>query len=121
MIAPVAVSDVSGREWASLMWGFFWRGIVFTIGCAFGGAIAGGICGAIIGVVMGVAGFPLQRITSVTQSVGFVLGLVVGILGLRVYITWLLQSRFGPFRLVLIRRDGVQPSGTGHSVTVGTA
>lgn len=72
MIAPVAVSDVSGGEWASLIW-------------------------------------------------GFVLGLVVGILGLRVYITWLLQSRFGPFRLVLVRRDGAQPSGAGHSVTVRTA
>jgi len=108
MISPVATSDLTGREWTSLVWGFFWRGVVFTIACAAGGAVVGGIAGAIIGIVMGVAGFPLEQIGSVTRVVGFFLGLGVGLGGLRLYIIWLLRSRFGAYRLVLTRWSDVE-------------
>jgi integral membrane sensor domain MASE1 len=96
---------VGGGEWASLIWGFFWRGLAFTIACAFAGALAGGIAGAIIGIVMGMTGFSFPQIASVTRVIGFLLGMAVAVVGLRFYITWLLRSRFGPFRLVLVRRN----------------
>ena len=111
MTSRIAPSDVTGGEWASLVWGFFWRGLVFTIACTLGGALAGGIVGAIMGIVMGMAGVPLQQITSVTRVVGFILGIAVAVFGLRLYITWLLSSRFGPFQLVLVRwRDAERVS-----------
>lgn len=102
-VDTIATSEVSGSEWLQLMWGFLWRGIVFTIACMVAGGIAGAIVGAVIGMVMGIVGATIGQIRSVTGTVGFILGLLVGFLLLRFYIAWLLQGRYGTLRLALVR------------------
>jgi hypothetical protein len=99
----VAVSSLRFAEWASLVWGFLWRGVVFTILAALAGGLVGGIAGLIIGLVAGTVGSSLEQIQRISQMVGAVLGFVVGIVGLRFYISWLLHARFGRLRLALVR------------------
>jgi hypothetical protein len=93
------------------MWGFFWRGLIYSIACILGGAVVGGIVGAIIGGVMGATGASGPAITRVTQVIGFLLGMTVGLVGLRFYIAWLLRSRYGKLRLAVVRDevDSVAP------------
>jgi hypothetical protein len=92
-------------EWAHLMFGFLWRGIVYTIGCMIAGAIVGGIAGGILGAIMGMARYQIADIKNVSGWVGAVLGFAVGFIGLRFYIHWLLRARFGALRLSLVRAD----------------
>ena len=99
----VATSQVSGPEWVSLIWGFFWRGVIYTVLCAIAGAIIGGIIGAVIGIGMGAVGAAASEIRTVSGAVGFILGIGVSIVGLRLYIAWLLHARYGGLRLVLVR------------------
>ncbi len=96
---------LDANAWMQLMLGFFWRGIVYTLGCIVAGALVGGIAGGIIGVVLGILGTGLDDITAITGTVGFVLGLAVSLVGLKYYIRWLLRARFGTLRLVVVRDE----------------
>ena len=112
----VPLSDLRGSEWASLMWGFFWRGLVYTLASMVAGALVGGIVGAVIGAVMGAGGSSVDDILRLTRPVGFVLGVAVAVVGLRFYLGWLLAARFGQLRLAVLR-----PSEIAQLDTVGAA
>lgn len=99
----VPLATLTGSEWLSFMVGFFWRGIVYTILCMILGAAVGGVVGAVIGAAMGAGGASAQSIATVVRPIGFVLGLAVGFGTLRWYIGWLLRSRYGDLRLVVVR------------------
>lgn len=102
---PVDPSNLGVAAWAHLIFGFLWRGIVYTIACMIVGAIVGGIAGGILGIVMGAGGADMAGIQSITGWVGGALGFAVGILGLKFYIQWLLRAHFGTLRLSLVRAD----------------
>jgi hypothetical protein len=102
-IVQVPLSELRGGEWVSLMWGFFWRGLVYTILCAIGGALMGGLAGGVIGAIMGASGSSIEEIGRITGPVGFLLGLALGIGGLRLYLPWLLGARYGSLRLAVLR------------------
>ena len=78
----------------SICWGFFWRGIVVTIGSAICGSLAGGV----IGFIFAALGMPRSSVTVVAGLAG----LTIGFFFLYVLVRWLLSSRLGQFRLVLI-------------------
>jgi hypothetical protein len=98
-------STLSVGAWAHLMFGFLWRGVVYTLGCMIAGGIVGGIAGGILGAIMGTAGYAIADIKSLSGWVGAVLGFAVGIIGLKFYIQWLLRARFGALRLSLVSAD----------------
>lgn len=79
---------------ASICWSIFWRGIIVTIGSA----MCGGLVGGIIGFISAVLGMPRSSVTFVAG----LSGLVIGFFFLYVLVSWLLSSRLGHFRLVLI-------------------
>jgi hypothetical protein len=81
---------------ASICWGFFWRGIVASLGSA----LCGGVLGAIAGFILGLAGAP-----KVAAAVGGVLGLGCGAVFLYLLIRWLLSSRLGSYKLVLVNAN----------------
>lgn len=101
--STVDPNTLSAVDWAHLIFGFLWRGLIYTIGCMIAGALVGGVVGGVLGVVMGVSGASAEQISPVATVIGGVLGFGVGVLGLRVYIHWLLVSRFGAHRLALVR------------------
>jgi hypothetical protein len=86
--------DFGGK--ASLCWSFFWRGMLITIGSMLVGAILGGLAGFLIGMVGG------RSAIGFAQWVGGALGILSGCVFLYLYIRWLLSSRLGRFRLVLV-------------------
>ena len=81
---------------ASICWGFFWRGIVASLGST----LCGGVLGAIAGFIFGLAGAP-----KLAAAVGGILGLGCGAFFLYLLIRWLLSSRFGSYKLVLVNAD----------------
>ncbi|HEX9084488.1 MAG TPA: hypothetical protein VF836_07100, partial [Gemmatimonadaceae bacterium] len=104
--APATAIDPStlrAGEWVQLVFGFLWRGVIYTIVIVIVGGIVGGIAGGIIGVVMGMGGYGIAGIQRIAQWVGGFLGFGVGLVGLKFYIQWLLGARFGALRLSLVR------------------
>lgn len=79
---------------ASICWSFFWRGLVITICSSVCGVLIGGIAGFILGAL----GISRHAIS----IVGGLLGLIISIFFIYVLVRWLLSSRLGRFRLVLI-------------------
>lgn len=79
---------------AQICWGFFWRGIAITIGSALVGAVIGGIAGVVLALVSA------PKISLAVASGG--LGAITGAFFLYLYVRWLLTTRLGKFRLVLI-------------------
>lgn len=93
---PIDIKELPFSSKASICWSFFWRGIVTTIASSLCGALLGGIAGLILGITGVVKAAPL---------VGGVLGLICGTYFLYLLLRWLLSSRLGSFRLVLIHAD----------------
>jgi hypothetical protein len=107
-VVVVPTSALRGGDWARLMWGFFWRGVVYTLGVAVAGGVVGGVVGGVLGGVLGATGTSsVEQIGRIAGVLGVVLGLAVAILGLRLYIAWLLAARYGSLRLALFRDGGV--------------
>jgi len=78
---------------ARICWGFFWRGIVATIGSA----LCGGLLGVIAGFILALIGAP----RGAGVVVGGVLGTLSGLFFLYLLVRWLLSTRIGSYRLVL--------------------
>lgn len=95
---------------AHICWGFFWRGMVITLGSLLFSALLGGV----IGAVCAVFGFSAP----LTSALGGLMGALSGAVLLYFYVRWLLSARLGQFRLVLVHAQepalvmtaAVQPS-----------
>jgi hypothetical protein len=86
----------------AICWSFFWRGILIAIASILSGAVLGTLAGGIIGFGFAMGGLSTQSIKGASQIVGGVLGLAAGFFFLYVYIRWLLKSRLGAYRLMLV-------------------
>ena len=104
---PVSLATLSRREWVSLTWSFWWKGLLI---CLIGIAAS-----YVVGIIVGFFGSMLVR-SFITTSEGwfiyrnivmgtsFLLSFSIGLLLIPVYIRWLLSAPVGRFRLVLLRR-----------------
>jgi len=100
-IKELPVKDIFG-----IWWGFFWRAIIITLGSMVVGGIAGALFGFIVGLTNAVTGGSQETIIGVSKMGGGVLGLLVGAYFFYIYLCWLLKSKLGKYRLVLLRADG---------------
>lgn len=91
---PLEIKELPLPSKASICWGFFWRGISITL--------ASTICGALIGGVLGFIFAMLGVPQSLGTMVSGIAGLVSGAFFLYFYVRWLLSTRLGGFRLVLV-------------------
>lgn len=96
---PIDFTSLPLSSKAIICWGFAWRGMVITLASALCGAVLGGIGGFICGFI-GVPG--------AAAIIGGVLGLGCGVFSLYLLIQWLLSSRMGSFRLVVISAEDKQ-------------
>ncbi len=74
-----------------------WRNIIAIIAAVVAGVILGGI----IGFILGVLGASIQTVQFVTMPIGFVIGLAVSIVPIKL----ILGKDFGEFRLVLLQNE----------------
>ena len=95
-MSPLTFTELPPSAKASICWSFFWRGILITIASSLTGAVLGGIAG----VVLGLGGIP-----KAAPAAGGLVGLVAGVLFVYLYVRWLLSSRLGQYRLLLVRAD----------------
>lgn len=82
-----------------IWWAYLWRNLIAIVAAMIAGAVVGGI----LGFILGAAGIGTETITMVTAPIGFVLGLLISIIPIKL----ILGKDFGEFRLVLIaKRQG---------------
>lgn len=93
---PIDFKSLPLSSKASIFWGFSWRGLVVTLASALCGALLGGIAGLICALI---------RVPRAAGFVGGFLGLGCGVFFLYLLIHWLLSTRMGRFKLVLISAD----------------
>ena len=102
---PLNITELSLSAKAGICWSFLWRGLLITVGSS----VCGGIAGAIVGFILGLAGAD-----AVVPVIAGLLGIAVGVLFIYVWVRWLLSSRLGQFRLMLVRaEEAAQPCGEG--------
>ena len=93
-MARLAAYSVATK--ALICWSFLWRGIAIGIGSALCGGLLGGIAGAVLG---------LTGLFKAAPFVGGLLGALCGFVFLYFYVRWLLTSRLGQFRLLLVHAE----------------
>ncbi len=89
--------EVTWGRTAKVWWAFFWRSGVALIAAAVAIMILAGI----IGFTLSLLGASLQTIHLVTMPIGFVMGLAVSIVPIKL----ILGKDFGEFRLVLLQKE----------------
>jgi ABC-type amino acid transport system permease subunit len=104
----IRADELMLSERVRLVWGFFWRGIVYVLASAVCGGLAGGIVGAVIGLIAASSGTPIADIQLGVSIVGGTLGAAISLFLYWFYIRWLLRARFGSLMLQLVRNDGPQ-------------
>jgi hypothetical protein len=78
-------------------WSYLWRNLIAILVSM----IVGFIVGFIIGFIMGAMGFSIMAIQLVTAPLGFVIGLAISIVPMKM----ILGKDFGEFRLVLLAKQ----------------
>lgn len=85
-----------------IAWSFMWRGVAITVASMMCGGIVGGIFGGVFGFGSSLAGVSVATAMPVLQVVGGIMGLMIGLFFVYVYVRWMLSSRLGKFRLILV-------------------
>jgi hypothetical protein len=79
-------------------WAFLWRNLIATVVAM----VMAMVFGFVVGVVGTLLGLPLEAITAIAFPIGFLIGLAITIIPLRL----ILGKDFGEFRLVLVANQG---------------
>jgi len=96
------VVEITFRRLLRIWWALLWRNVVATACCM----VAGGGVGFVVGYFLGSMGVP----TGVIQILWGALGAILGFTCTFVPVWWVLGKDFGEFRLVLVAKDGGDPS-----------
>ena len=99
---PLKLSELDFASKASICWSFLWRGILATIGSMVLGFVLGAAFGFDVALVAGGG----RAVMPLIQIGGFFLGAACGVVCLYFYIRWLLGTRLGRFRLLLVSTEG---------------
>lgn len=87
--------EVTWKRTTKIWWAYLWRNLLAIVASVAIGAIIGGI----IGFILGTMGVSVETIKVVTMPIGFVIGLIISIIPLKM----ILNKDFGEFRLVLVK------------------
>jgi hypothetical protein len=98
---PIDFEQLGTGAKAALCWSSFWRGLAIT----FGSMLVGALLGGVFGFVMAASGLARPTGAGLIQYGGLLLGVASGIFFLYVYVRWLLTSRLGSYRLLLVMAD----------------
>jgi len=99
----VRIKELQTADILKIWWGFLWKALVISLGSMLSGAVAGAIFGAIVGVIVTLSGGSQETISNIAKIGGGILGLGIGMYFFYIYLCWLLKSKFGNFRLALIK------------------
>ena len=86
--------EITWNRVLRVWWSYLWRNLI----CIVVGMLLGMVFGFIVGFIMGAMGFPPRVIVFVTAPIGFVMGLAISIVPMKM----ILGKDYGEFRLVLL-------------------
>jgi len=99
----IQFESLSFRNWFTLAWAMFWRGIIIMIASAICGFIMGIILGALVGAICAGMDFPFETIKIPLMIIAYLLGTGIGFLFLIVQLKWFFKARFKDFRFALLK------------------
>lgn len=89
--------EITWKRCFRIWWSYVWRNLIAVVVSM----IAGGMLGFVLGLILGIAGFSVETIKIVVTPIGFVLGLLISVVPMKM----ILGKDFGEFRLVLIEKS----------------
>ena len=92
--------EVTWKRAIVVWWAYLWRNLLAIIA----GVIIGAIIGGILGFILGAMGTSVETIRTVTMPIGFVLGLLISIVPIKM----ILNKDFGEFRLVIVKNTATE-------------
>ena len=98
----VDIREIGFGAKVALCWSFFWRGFLVSVGSILAAGLAGGLLGGIVGFAFAFAGLSRQGIAGTSLVIGGAVGLATAFVSLYLFIRWLLGSRLGSYRLILV-------------------
>ena len=104
-IRSLNIADLSLSSKVKVTWSFVWRGLVAAIASTLSGGIVGFIVGGFMGGFFSVNGTLSPDLIKYIQIVCGSLGVVVGVIFYYLYVKWLLTSKLGAYRLLLVAAD----------------
>jgi hypothetical protein len=102
-VVAAEVADLEWTEWAGIVWSFLWRNTVTTVGTVLASALLGVAAGVAVGAGVSLGGGSLASIRGPIKVLSAAVGVSAALFFYYVWIRWLLTSRIGSFRLVLVR------------------
>jgi ABC-type uncharacterized transport system permease subunit len=89
--------EITWSRAVRVWWSYLWRNLIAIVV----GLLIGMLIGAVIGFILGAMGVSLRTIQIVVAPIGFVLGLAISVVPLKM----ILGKDFGEFRLVLLAKQ----------------
>ncbi len=99
-IKRTAMSELQLREKLSIVWGWYWRGLLLAIVIAVLSSLLGS--GMMRIAVSSTAGPMVPRL-NILMYVQWAITLLMGFIGLFILIKWILKSSFGAYRVWLVK------------------
>lgn len=115
MEAMIDVLPVTAGRMMRVWWAYFWRSLMTLLAGFIVIFLTGLLFGLLFGLAMPALGLDKQALQGISQTLGTVLGFILGLLS-SVIPMWLILGRdFGEFRLALITYEPVTASGDGET------
>lgn len=100
-MAPIDITTLDLGRKIAICWSFLWRGVAITLGSM----LAGGLLGGLLGFLLAVTGMARVSGPQLVQVAGTLVGGLTGLFFMYLYVRWLLTSRLGRYRLLLVPAD----------------
>jgi hypothetical protein len=95
-------SDLTWLARIGICWGFFWRGLVATLGSTLAGGIVGGGAGLLLSITFRLTGWCACDYLPIISVLGTGLGILFGLFAFYLYVGWILRAKMGKYRLALV-------------------
>ena len=98
----VGLNNLEWSDKAGVFWSFLWRLLAATAGSIIVAVIVGIFSRNAFGILSAMMGMHKYDTTIPMQALGLVMGAIVGVVLLSFLLRWLLRSKLGQYRLVLV-------------------
>jgi hypothetical protein len=103
----VSIRNIEWRDQASLYWSFLWRLLAATAGSLVLAGIIGNFSGIVFNILAAMRGLERHAMDMPILIAGGLVGALVALVSFYFLLRWLLKSKLGQYRLVLVEAGEV--------------
>src|SRR4051812_38281971 len=98
----VSMRNLDWRERVGVFWSFLWRALTAAAGTVIVAGTFGIFSGTVVNIAGAMMGMNKYAVDMPMQIIGGLTGALVGVLSLYILLRWLLRTKLGQYRLVLV-------------------